>query len=429
MTATETAASPPDFFSPSERARLVRLCARLSGSGAAAEDLAQDTLLEAWRARDRLRDPSLRAQWLSGIARNVCRRRYPQSAGPTPSPISSLTLQDIEIHLSDDADLDLELERSEVADLLDQALGLLPAGARDLLVERYTEDLPVAQIAARRDLSEGTAAVRLLRSKRALRRVLRNDLRGQALALGLIAPESDEWQATRIWCPLVRRGTTRSPAVPHSPCIRRPLPWLPASHLGASSRLPRSGHRILAYSPARKSGGRPVLPRCPGEWKRSVRMLRPDVGVRVLHPAQCQRTRSGRPRHSHGVRLRRGFFAARRGPGVDTSRRAAILARAQAHAPGRPARNQLCRSQGDSDRFRECRQCCDGRSDRGRGNLRGAPYWRRWLRNTGMSRLSEERTRTIESKLRAAGASLPCPLCGYRLSRLWLPRAAPDRRP
>jgi hypothetical protein len=29
-----------------------------------------------------------------------------------------------------------------------------------------------------------------------------------------------------------------------------------------------------------------------------------------------------------------------------------------------------------------------------------------------MSRLSEERTRTIESKLRAAGASLPCPRCG-----------------
>ena len=63
------------FISSQERARLVHLCATITGSGEAAEDLAQETLLEAWRHLDGLRDPEKRAQWLSGIARNVCRYR------------------------------------------------------------------------------------------------------------------------------------------------------------------------------------------------------------------------------------------------------------------------------------------------------------------------------------------------------------------
>jgi DNA-directed RNA polymerase specialized sigma24 family protein len=52
MRESTTAASDPELWSPAERDRLVRLCARLSGSMEAAEDLAQETLLEAWRARD-----------------------------------------------------------------------------------------------------------------------------------------------------------------------------------------------------------------------------------------------------------------------------------------------------------------------------------------------------------------------------------------
>jgi hypothetical protein len=59
---------------PAERTRLVRLCATTTGNTDIAEDLAQETLLEAWRHIHELRDPHRRAQWLSGIARNVCLR-------------------------------------------------------------------------------------------------------------------------------------------------------------------------------------------------------------------------------------------------------------------------------------------------------------------------------------------------------------------
>ena len=42
-----------------ERTRLVHLCARLTGDSNAAEDLAQETLLEAWRHFDALRDQQI----------------------------------------------------------------------------------------------------------------------------------------------------------------------------------------------------------------------------------------------------------------------------------------------------------------------------------------------------------------------------------
>jgi RNA polymerase sigma factor (sigma-70 family) len=57
-----------------ERARLVSLCTALTGSSLEAEDLAQEALLEAWRAREKLRDIEAFKPWLSAIARNVCLR-------------------------------------------------------------------------------------------------------------------------------------------------------------------------------------------------------------------------------------------------------------------------------------------------------------------------------------------------------------------
>jgi RNA polymerase sigma factor (sigma-70 family) len=198
---TNTEYMAAEVFSRAERDRVVRLCARLSGSTEAAEDLAQETFIEAWRGRDRLRNQSARAAWLAGIARNVCRRSHGRP-GHTPRPgIKTLTVHEVDIQISDDVALDVVLERSEVADLLSRALHLLPSDARELLVERYVDDLPVAEIAVRHDVLEGTAAVRLHRGKRALLRILQTQLREEAVNLGLLDRESEAWQTTRIWCP------------------------------------------------------------------------------------------------------------------------------------------------------------------------------------------------------------------------------------
>lgn len=192
---------------PAERARLVRLCAQITGDIDAAEDLAQETLFEAWRAAHKLRDPAGRAPWLSAIARNVC-RRWARARGrelarlAQPGLDSDPTALALDEALADDFDLEVELERDELATLLDRALALLPADTRAVLTARYVEESPQAEVAVRLGLSEGAVAMRLQRGKLALRRVLATDLYREAASYGLGMPDTAGWQETRIWCPL-----------------------------------------------------------------------------------------------------------------------------------------------------------------------------------------------------------------------------------
>src|SRR5258708_5496157 len=190
----------------SERARLVHLCARRTGKMDVAEDLAQEVLLEAWRHQHTLRDQEHFSQWLSGIARNICFRwararsrervRLIAYRGDSENP-----MEDLEESLADAFDLEIELERKELADLLDRALALLPPETRTVLVERYIEESPLTEIAASRGIPLGTAAKRLQRGKLAFRRILTTDLRGD-LAPYLITKMGDGWEETPLWCSL-----------------------------------------------------------------------------------------------------------------------------------------------------------------------------------------------------------------------------------
>jgi RNA polymerase sigma-70 factor (ECF subfamily) len=101
-------------------------------------------------------------------------------------------------------DLELELERAELATLLDRAMALLPPDTRRVMLERYVEDSPRAEIALRLGLSEGAVAMKLQRGKLALRRLLATELRQEAAAYGLVDAAGD-WQETRIWCPVCGR--------------------------------------------------------------------------------------------------------------------------------------------------------------------------------------------------------------------------------
>lgn len=204
----------------SERGRLVRLCAGFAGDIAVAEDLAQETLYEAWRNRHKLHDPAGLSRWLSVVARNVClrwaqrRSRDPVGCVGTRTDMEGRAFG-IEDLVADPTDLEVELEREDLVDLLDRALALLPADTRAVLVERYVHESPHAEIAGRLGLSEGAVKLRLHRGRLALSRVLTTDLTAEAAAYGLVGTADGGWQETRIWCVVcgARRLLARSDPV------------------------------------------------------------------------------------------------------------------------------------------------------------------------------------------------------------------------
>jgi RNA polymerase sigma-70 factor (ECF subfamily) len=192
---------------PREWSRLVRLCTQLTGSREAAEDLAQETLYEAWRHRDQLHDLRGQVRWHTAIARNVClrwRTHRLRDATHLLQPSShDLGMPDsLEQELADPADLEADVERSELADLLERALQLLPEPTRQLLVARYVQEMPYATIAEQMGLREGTVKVQAHRARLALRQVLTTQLREEAATYSLVLPEAARWQTTQIWCPL-----------------------------------------------------------------------------------------------------------------------------------------------------------------------------------------------------------------------------------
>jgi RNA polymerase sigma-70 factor (ECF subfamily) len=177
-----------------DRERLVRLCTHLTGDPASSDDLTQQVLLEAWLHESNLSHPERREQWLNGIARNVCRRwrrakardRVVELAVPDEAP--------------DDVDVELELERDELAELLDRALDMLRPEERALLIAHYIEELPRAELARRLDLQPGTLAVRLHRGRMALRRIFSERLRDDAASYGLTTLPGVGWVQTDLWC-------------------------------------------------------------------------------------------------------------------------------------------------------------------------------------------------------------------------------------
>ncbi len=241
---------------PRERARLVRLCTRLTGDADAAEDLAQDTFVEAWRHRHKLGDRDGLHPWVSAIGRNVCHRwmrerRHEPSLATTFSAWDALVERDEE-EPADPGDLVYELERTELAELLDRALALLPPGTRDALVQKYVWDHSQDEIAARLGVNAGTVSMRLQRGKLALRRILEQDFRAEAAAYGLGGQDTDAAQSTRIWCPFCGQqrlrayldSTSGTAAFRCPTCSSRPQENVVSTRQAALLRGVRS-HRII----------------------------------------------------------------------------------------------------------------------------------------------------------------------------------------
>ena len=141
--------------------------ARVGGDEVAAEDILQETLLEAVRSAAGFRGESSVSTWMCTIARRRLARHY-EAERRVELARQSLQL----VHapaLGDESGAEAGYERQ---DEVVRALGRLPALQRQVLVLKYIEDLPVQEIAAQVRKSRVQVQSLLQRGREGLRRQL-----------------------------------------------------------------------------------------------------------------------------------------------------------------------------------------------------------------------------------------------------------------
>ena len=179
-----------------------------------AEDLVQETLLEAWRSLEHLRDETRFTAWLDGIYRNV-RLRHRRKQGIMLAREAHIATEDDESEaffeqLADPHSFDPneELARQDMAVLLDRTLGYLAPAHRILVERHYLAEVPQRELAAQLGLTLSALEARLHRARNEMLRVLSNELHTEALSFGLALDPSDAaaWRETRLRCVFCGQG-------------------------------------------------------------------------------------------------------------------------------------------------------------------------------------------------------------------------------
>ena len=161
MNLAQTYTPLPAWDWQSLRTRGLVVARRMLRSPEEAEEVVQDALLRAWRARDRCSSPEAPAPWVLAIVRNEALRRL---SGRTAVYLEDMTVPDALLTApSDDPDLRVDVGRAlEGLDVLDRAL----------VEQRYGDDLTYTMLAEAFQMPEGTVKVRLHRARKRLRAVL-----------------------------------------------------------------------------------------------------------------------------------------------------------------------------------------------------------------------------------------------------------------
>jgi RNA polymerase sigma-70 factor (ECF subfamily) len=159
---------PFESFYLQEYRRVVKLAYALSGSRMAAEDIAQEAFLAAYRDWERVGGYEQRAAWVRQVAANLA--------------VSSLRRRLAEVRalarLAGRREVRLDAMPADTADFW-RAVRALPTRQAQAVALHYLEDLSVRQIAEVLDCAEGTVKAHLAKGRRALARRLQPDTEGR----------------------------------------------------------------------------------------------------------------------------------------------------------------------------------------------------------------------------------------------------------
>ncbi len=186
MPDTETFASEPRDLAlqrlmEEEGGRMYGLGMKLCGNRDEAEDLVQETFLQAFRKWDQFKGRSAPGTWLYTIAARICQRRSRLRSGE-PARVESLSEllpsgqpMIAEIPAPGESQLDEQLRR-ETQERVERALTNLPIHLRLPLLLKDITELSLSQIADILGLKEATVKTRVHRGRLALRKELAESL-------------------------------------------------------------------------------------------------------------------------------------------------------------------------------------------------------------------------------------------------------------
>jgi RNA polymerase sigma-70 factor (ECF subfamily) len=163
-TATADSLTPTIDFAELARTHwsaLYKYAYRLAGDPHTAEDLVQDSLLRAWRSRDKLQEPAAVKGWLKTIVRRENARRF-ERVQPRESAIPTEELG------AERQSYDTSTE----AFVLRRAIAALPAEYREPLILQVLHGCSQQEIAERLGLSSAGVGTRLFRARQKLREAL-----------------------------------------------------------------------------------------------------------------------------------------------------------------------------------------------------------------------------------------------------------------
>lgn len=139
---------------------------RVGGNPSVAEDLVQETLLEAVRSSHTFRGESALTTWLCTIARRRLARYYESERKAEVTRAGLSLVRDVPDHAEEDVDR---------ADEVLRALGRLSPTHRQVLVMKYLDEMHVAEMASELGRTKVQIQSLLQRARDALRREMSPD--------------------------------------------------------------------------------------------------------------------------------------------------------------------------------------------------------------------------------------------------------------
>src|SRR5687767_2660162 len=150
--------------------RIVGVCHARVGRSAAAEDLAQETLLRGFKALPTLAEPEKFGPWLCGIAHRTCLDWLKKSERTEVSlaQVSAGSNGEVRFAAATRTPSD-EVERHDEVAALMQEVEKLPEPLREALMLYYYEDCTYQDLAKRLGVSAATINARLTQARMMLR--------------------------------------------------------------------------------------------------------------------------------------------------------------------------------------------------------------------------------------------------------------------